>query len=110
MKSCRHVATIALLAGAVASPSLAADRLNVEIGGEITQYFGYANNDDITTGDFTGFDIKTDSGSVLTFGGDFTLDTGLQVGGCRGRVGRPELGRRSDRWQLSMAGRPFWAP
>lgn len=80
MRSCRHAATIALLAGTVASPSLAAERLNVEIGGEITQYFGYANNDDITTGDFTGFDLKTDTGSVLTFGGDFTLDTGLQVG------------------------------
>lgn len=78
MKHSHRVVVGALLAGTAASPAWSAERLNVNVGGEYTQYFGYANNDDIKTGDFTGLDVKTDG--TLTFGGDFTLDTGLQVG------------------------------
>ena len=68
----------ALLAGTAASPTLAAERLQMQIGGEYIQYFGYADNDGAVGGDFTGFDIKTDA--TLLFGGDVTLDNGLQVG------------------------------
>lgn len=78
MRSYRRAVVGALLSSAAASPALAVDKLHAAVGGELTQYFGYAKNDDIAGGDFTGFDIKSDG--TLTFGGDFTMDTGLQVG------------------------------
>lgn len=67
----------ALLAGAVSSPAVAAERLQVSIGGDLTQYFGYADNDDVG-GDFTGFDIKSDG--ELSFAGASVLDNGLEAG------------------------------
>lgn len=70
----------ALLGGTAISPAFAEDRLHVEVGGEYVQYFGYANNDDIKTGDFSGFDAKFDTDNAITFQGDVTLDNGLQVG------------------------------
>jgi hypothetical protein len=78
MRSYGRAVVGALLASAVASPAIAADRLQVAVGGEFTQYFGYADNDNVGGGDFTGLDVKSDG--TVVFGGDFTLDTGLQVG------------------------------
>lgn len=78
MKSCRGALIGTLLAGTVISPAFSAERIQAGIGGEITQYFGYADNDNIGTGDFSGFDIKTDG--TLFFAGDTTFDSGLQVG------------------------------
>ena len=67
-----------LLAATMLTPSAhAAEKLQVEVGGEYTQYFGYASND-TDTGDFDGFDVKTDG--TITFGGEITLDNGLSVG------------------------------
>jgi len=62
----------------VAGPAVAAERLQITVGGELTQYFGYADNDGVGGGDFTGFDVKADG--TLTFGGEVTLDTGVSVG------------------------------
>lgn len=78
MKSCRSAVIGTLLAGTMISPALSDERVKAAVGGEITQYFGYADNDDVAGGDFTGFDIKTDG--TLFFGGDTTFDNGLQVG------------------------------
>ena len=49
---------------ALAAPAGAAEKLSVGIGGEYTQYFGYVDND-TNTGDFTGFDVKTDGTLVF---------------------------------------------
>ena len=43
----------------------------------MTQYFGYANNDDTGTGDFSWFDVKSDT--EVSFGGDVTFENGIQV-------------------------------
>lgn len=61
----------------MAGPAYAAEKLAIGVGGEYTQYFGYADND-TNTGDFTGFDAKADG--VLTFGGETTLDNGISFG------------------------------
>lgn len=60
-----------------ATPAAAAEKLSVGIGGEYSQFFGYADND-TNTGDFSGFDVKTDGD--LTFSGETTLDNGLSFG------------------------------
>jgi len=78
MRSYRCAVIGALLTGVAAVPAVAADRLQVDVGGEFTQYFGFADNDNVGGGDFTGLDVKSDG--AVTFGGEFTLDIGLQVG------------------------------
>lgn len=60
------------------SPTQAAEKLRLGLEGEYVQYFGYANNDDDGTGDFTGFDVKADS--EIAFAGETTLDNGLRFG------------------------------
>ncbi len=60
------------------SPTQAAAKLRLGLEGEYVQYFGYANNDDDGTGDFTGFDVKADS--EIAFAGETTLDNGLRFG------------------------------
>ncbi|MCR9070595.1 MAG: porin [Alphaproteobacteria bacterium] len=71
------IAASVLAMFAVASPADAAEKLSLGIGGDYSQYLGYADND-TNTGDFSGFDVKTDG--TLTFGGMITLDNGLSVG------------------------------
>lgn len=78
MKSARGAFVGILLTATALTPALAAERISASLGGEITQYFGYADNDDVAGGDFSGFDIKTDG--TLFFAGDTTFDNGLQVG------------------------------
>jgi|GEM_PF-739587 len=70
-------ATSAVALLTVAMPAVAAERLSIGVGGEYTQYFGFADNE-TDTGDFTGFDAKADG--VLTFGGETTLDNGISFG------------------------------
>lgn len=70
-------ATMALLTSTISGTSTAAEKLQVSIGGEFVQYFGYAEND-TGTGDFDGFDIYSDG--VLEFAGETTLDSGLTFG------------------------------
>jgi outer membrane protein OmpU len=60
------------------SQSFAAGKIKAKLGLSMTQYFGYANNDDTGTGDFSGFDVKSDT--EVSFGGDVTLENGIQVG------------------------------
>ena len=81
---------------ALAAPAGAAEKLSVGIGGEYTQYFGYVDND-TSTGDFTGFDVKTDG--TLTFGGEITLDHGLSFGM---EVGLDAISSGSDQIDGSM--------
>jgi ABC-type amino acid transport substrate-binding protein len=76
-KTYRTVLVAALVATAATNTALAADRLSVGVGGEYTQYFGYVDND-TNTGDFSGFDAKTDG--TIVFSGEFLLDIGLLVG------------------------------
>lgn len=71
------VATSVLALSAIAAPATAAEKLALGVGGEYTQYFGFADND-TNTGDFTGFDAKADG--VLAFGGEITLDNGISFG------------------------------
>lgn len=78
MHSYRRALIGVFLASVAALPAAAAEKLSAAVGGEFTQYFGYADNDNGVGGDFTGFDVKSDG--VVVFGGDFTLDIGLQVG------------------------------
>ena len=78
MKSCRSALIGVFLAGTIITPALSDERISASVGGEITQFFGYADNDDVAGGDFSGVDIKTDG--LLFFGGDTTFDNGLQVG------------------------------
>tara|TARA_R110002126_G_scaffold91913_3_gene218461 strand:+ start:1615 stop:2724 length:1110 start_codon:yes stop_codon:yes gene_type:complete len=68
----------ATAAAAWAPTADAAEKLHLGIEGYMTQYFGYADNDDTGTADTSGFDVKSDT--ELGFAGDFTLDNGLQVG------------------------------
>ncbi len=102
MRSYRRAAIGALLAGTAASPAMAIDRLNLSVGGEFTQYFGFANNDDVAGGDFTGFDVKSDG--TVVFGGDFTMDTGLQVGVEVGLDSETATGEQIDGSYLWMEG------
>lgn len=71
------IAASILAAVSITASADAAEKLSVGIGGEYTQYFGYVDND-TNTGDFTGFDVKTDG--TLTFGGETTLDNGMSFG------------------------------
>ncbi|MEO9900336.1 porin [Nisaea sp.] len=68
----------ATIAVAWAPSANAAEKLHLGIEGSMTQYFGYADNDDIGTADTSGFDVKSDT--EIGFVGDTTLDNGLQVG------------------------------
>lgn len=71
-------ATMALLTStAISGTSHAAEKIQIGIGGEFVQYFGYAEND-TNTGDFDGFDVYSDG--VLEFAGETTLDNGLMFG------------------------------
>lgn len=71
------VLAASVLALAAATPAGAAEKLSVGIGGEYTQFFGFADNE-TDTGDFNGFDVKSDG--ILTFGGETTLDNGISFG------------------------------
>lgn len=70
---------LAALSAAWIPSAHAAEKLSVGIEGYMTQYFGYANNDDNGAAtDTTGFDQKSDT--EIGFAGEFTMDAGLQVG------------------------------
>ena len=50
----------------------------IKLGGYSTQYLGYASQNNLDPGDFTGPDIKSDT--EIFFVGDTTLDNGLSIG------------------------------
>jgi len=73
--------TAIVAAGMIASPSAdAAEKLKVSVGGYMEQWFGYVSQDeqDGTTNDYSGFDVKSDS--EIFFTGMTTLDNGISVG------------------------------
>lgn len=72
------LATTALAAVGVlaaAQPASAAEKLQVEVGGYMNQWFGYAENDD---SDLSNFDQKHDT--EIHFTGSTTLDNGIEFG------------------------------
>jgi outer membrane protein OmpU len=72
--------TAIVAAGMIASaPSaFAAEKIKLNVGGYMEQWFGYVNQDDGAAQDFSGFDIKSDS--EVLFHGSTTLDNGISVG------------------------------
>ena len=72
--------TAIVAAGMIASaPSaIAAEKLKVGVGGYMEQWFGYVANDDSSTEDFSGFDVKSDA--EVNFKGSTTLDNGISIG------------------------------
>ena len=61
-----------------ASEGNAAETMWIKLGGYSTQYLGYASQNNLDPGDFTGPDIKSDT--EIFFVGDTTLDNGLSIG------------------------------
>ena len=72
--------TAIVAAGMIASaPSAnAAEKIKLQLGGYMEQYFGFVANDDSATEDFSGFDVKSDA--EVFFKGKTTLDNGIEVG------------------------------
>jgi predicted porin len=71
--------TAIVAAGMIAAPSAdAAEKLKVSVGGYMEQWFGYVSQDDDGTGDYSGFDVKSDA--EIHFKGMTTLDNGISVG------------------------------
>lgn len=118
-----RAAAVAAFLAYGAAPLQAAEPISIGIGGELTQYFGYADNDDVG-GDFTGFDVKSDG--ELSFGGAAILDSGLEAGVevvlktetsddeqidgshmyLQGRLGRLEIGSRDNAAALTHYAAP----
>ena len=72
--------TAIVAAGLIASASsaIAAEKLKLQVGGYMEQWFGYVNQDDAPGQDFSGLDVKSDS--EIQFHGSTTLDNGISVG------------------------------
>ena len=71
-------ATTALVgAGMLVAPAQAADPVKLELGGYMEQWFGYADNDDTTTTDYSNWDQQQDS--EVHFLGSTKLDNGIGV-------------------------------
>ncbi len=76
----RLLTTTALTAlglGLSGIPALAAERLNVKVGGYMEQFVGYVDQD-VPGSDFSGFDVKSDT--EIWFAGTTTLDNGIEFG------------------------------
>ena len=70
--------TTALVAAAIATgPALAGDPVKLELGGYMEQWFGFADNDDPSTGKYTDWDEKSDT--EIHFLGSTKLDNGMGV-------------------------------
>lgn len=72
--------TAIVAAGMIASsPSIAAEKLSIKVGGYMEQWIGYASVDQSgSTRNVDGFDIKSDS--EIHFTGSTTLDNGIEFG------------------------------
>lgn len=76
----RLLATTALTVGActLAGPvAIAAEPINVKVGGYMEQFFGYVDQD-LPGVDVTGFDVKSDT--EIWFTGSTVLDNGVEFG------------------------------
>ncbi|MCR9071052.1 MAG: porin [Alphaproteobacteria bacterium] len=80
MKKVLLGSTALVAAGLIAAPSaMAAERIQVGVGGYMEQWFGYSSVDqDASTRDVDGFDVKSDS--EIHFKGSTTLDNGIEFG------------------------------
>lgn len=80
MKKVLLGSTALVAAGLIAAPSaMAAEKLQVSVGGYMEQWFGYTSVDeDSSTRDIDGFDVKSDS--EIHFKGSTTLDNGIEFG------------------------------
>ena len=80
MKKVLLGSTALVAAGLIAAPSaMAAEKLQVSVGGYMEQWFGYTSVDeDASTRDVDGFDVKSDS--EIHFKGSTTLDNGIEFG------------------------------
>lgn len=79
MKKVLLGSTALVAAGLIAAPSaMAAEKLQVSVGGYMEQWFGYRSVDDSTGRDVDGFDVKSDS--EIHFKGSTTLDNGIEFG------------------------------
>lgn len=80
MKKVLLGSTALVAAGLIAAPSaMAAEKLQVSVGGYMEQWFGYTSVDeDNSTRDIDGFDVKSDS--EIHFKGSTTLDNGIEFG------------------------------
>ena len=61
-----------------ASQDGAAEILRIKVRGYSTQYFGYARQDNLGSGEFSGLDVKSDT--EIYFTGDTILDNGISIG------------------------------
>ena len=79
MKKVLLGSTALVAAGLIAAPSaMAAEKLQVGVGGYMEQWFGYTTVDDDAGRDVDGFDVKSDS--EIHFKGSTTLDNGIEFG------------------------------
>lgn len=79
MKKVLLGSTAIVAAGLIAAPSaMAAEKLQVGVGGYMEQWFGYSSVDDNSGRDVDGFDVKSDS--EIHFKGSTTLDNGIEFG------------------------------
>lgn len=80
MKKVLLGSTAIVAAGLIAAPSaMAAERIQVGVGGYMEQWFGYTSVDeDNSTRDVDGFDVKSDS--EIHFKGATVLDNGIEFG------------------------------
>jgi len=93
---------LAGLALVVTPPAaIAAEKLQIGVGGEMVEYFGYAQND-TDTGDFDGLDIYSDG--VIEFAGETTLDNGLSFGATVGLNTLSDSGDQIDDSFLHVEG------
>jgi predicted porin len=80
MKKVLLGSTALVAAGLIAAPAaMAAEKLQVGVGGYMEQWFGYSSVDqNNSTRDVDGFDVKSDS--EIHFKGSTTLDNGIEFG------------------------------
>ena len=68
--------TAIVAAAAVAAPAVAAEKIQLSVGGYMQQYIGFASNEDDAARDYRSFDVQSDT--EVHFAGSTTLDNGLK--------------------------------
>ena len=69
--------TAIVAAAAVAAPAVAAEKIQLSVGGYMQQYIGFASNEsDTGRTDYRSFDVQSDT--EIHFAGSTTLDNGLK--------------------------------
>jgi outer membrane protein OmpU len=62
----------------VSAPVMAAEKMQLKVGGYMEQWVGFTSGDDGVSQDYSGFDIKSDA--EIHFKGSTKLDNGMSVG------------------------------